>query len=98
MMIYVSHPYGGDSGNKEKIECIVRELATGDPKNTYISPVHCFGFLYDSVSYERGIEMCLDLLEFCDRMEVYGEWKNSKGCQEEINYCLINKIPYVIIE
>ena len=96
-MIYISHPYGGKEENKRKIESIVTELSKQYTYITFVSPVHCFGFTYDTLPYERGLDMCLDLLSKCDKMYVYGDWKNSRGCTAEVLYCETMNIPYEII-
>jgi hypothetical protein len=95
-MIYISHPYSGKEENKLKIEAIVRELVAKNPGVTYISPVHAFGYLYNDVDYEAGLEMCLRLLDVCNKMLVFGDWKKSRGCTAEVLYCQQNFIPYEI--
>jgi hypothetical protein len=93
MLIYVSHPYGGLEENKEKVEGIVRSLAKRFPLETYVSPIHTFGFLYEDVSYKQGIKMCLNLLDACDYVIVFGEYKKSKGCRIEIMHARKHDIP-----
>lgn len=98
MLIYISHPYGGKQENKQKVEEIINKLVQTNPENTYISPIHCFGFMYDAISYEQGLEMCLNLLERCDKMMVFGNWKNSRGCTAEVLFAEMHMIPYEIKE
>ena len=93
MRIYLSHPYGGKPDNLDAIDALLRHLAIDDPDNTYLSPVHCFGGLYNAVPYPRGLDMCLDLLSVCDRMVVYGDWRDSVGCRAEMAYCKKHGIP-----
>ena len=95
-MIYISHPYGNQPENKQKVEEIIRELVLSHPEHTYISPIHCFGFMYHDFDYETGLEMCLNLLEKCDKMLVFGDWKSSRGCTVEVLYCEMHMIPYEI--
>jgi hypothetical protein len=97
MIIYVSHPYGGIEENKQKVEAIVRSLAKENPQHIYISPIHCFGFMYTDTDYETGLDMCLKLLDKCDKMLVFGDWKSSRGCNAEILYADVNFIPYEIM-
>ena len=96
MMIYISHPYGGEQANMRRIQRIVKRLALNDKANVYVSPVHCFGYMYDSVDYLHGLGMCIELLSRCDKMLVYGDWRNSVGCKAEIDYCKLRGIPYVL--
>lgn len=97
MNIYISHPFQNKPENKAKIEEIIKDLVKRYPEHTYISPVHTFGFLYDDVPYQQGIDMCINLLKLCDIMYVYGDYKNSKGCTCEIEWCQNNHKPYVMI-
>ena len=96
MLVYCSHKFGGKLENAKAAETKIKKLQLSDPKNTYISPIHAFGFMYDTVSYEDGIDMCLDLLSKCDMMIVLSEL--SKGVRAELKYCIDNAIPYVFEE
>ena len=96
MLIYCSHKFGGKLENAKDAELKIKKLQLADPGNTYISPIHAFGFMYDTVSYEDGIGMCLDLLSKCDMMIVLS--KMSKGVRAEIKYCIDNAIPIVFEE
>jgi len=98
MLVYISHPYGGQENNMRKVENIVRTLVLEHPENTYVSPIHCFGFMYHDVSYERGLDMCLNLLEKCDKMLVFGDWKSSRGCTAEVLFAEMHMIPYEIMD
>lgn len=97
MNIYISHIYQAKEENKLEVEEIIRKLVKEHPEHTYISPIHTFCFMYAELSYEQGINMCLELLKLCDFMYVYGDYKNSRGCTEEIKFCEENKIPYKIL-
>ena len=96
MLIYISHAYSAKEENKIEVEQIVRQLLKDHPQHTFISPIHTFGYLYKDVEYAIGLQMCLDLLVVCDYMIVYGDWENSKGCKQEIEYAEDNQIPYEI--
>jgi hypothetical protein len=96
-MIYISHPYGGKEENKAKIEDIIKRLSDRYNGEVFISPVHSFGFMYDCFEYERGLQMCLDLLDRCDSMLVFGDWEHSRGCKAEVKYAKECGIPYQIV-
>jgi hypothetical protein len=96
MRIYISHPYGGKEENKIKVENIIRQLTEICPQDTFISPIHTFGFMYNDVNYETGLWWCLDLLEGCHKMYVFGDWKQSRGCTAEVLYAETHMIPYEI--
>lgn len=98
MNIYISHIYQNKEENKIDIEKIIEKLVKEHPEHTYISPVHCFGFLYSKTSYEQGLAMCLDLLSKCNYMYVYGDYQNSRGCKTEIEFCKEHRIPYIIFD
>ena len=96
MLIYCSHKFGGSLENAKAAELKIKRLQLADPSNTYISPIHAFGFMYNTVSYEDGIGMCLDLLRKCDKMVVLSEL--SKGVRAEIKFCTENEIPVEFLE
>ena len=93
MFIYCSHKYGNDKENKNLIEEKITELQLNDLNNTYISPVHCFGHLYDKLDYETGLQLCLDLLMVCDYVYVLSDV--SEGVSREIELAEILDIPVV---
>lgn len=66
--IYISHSYSGLERNKRDIEDEVKRLAKEYPNYVFISPVHTFGYLYDSYPYDTGIDLCIELLKICDEM------------------------------
>ena len=91
--IYIAHPYGGKPENKAEVEQIIKDLVKQNPKAVYISPIHMFGYLYDDVSYEQGIDYCLDILGACDELILTGDWETSRGCKMEKEYAGKNEIP-----
>lgn len=98
-VVYISHPYDGIKQNEDRIASIMKELIVKYPDNLFISPVHTFGFAYNNVSYETGILWCLWFLEKCDVMWIVGsEWKDSKGCSIEVEYCKEHNIPFRFID
>lgn len=98
IVTYISHPFQDKLSNMKKIEVIIEELQKSYPQRVFVSPVHCFCFLYEKMSYEDGISWCLELLNRCDEMWVYGDYKNSRGCIAEIKFCEEYNIIYEIKE
>lgn len=41
--------------------------------------------------------LCLDLLDRCDSMLVFGDWEHSRGCKAEVKYAKEYGIPYQIV-
>lgn len=98
-VVYISHPFGGDTQNILDVERIVKELQKQYPNYIFISPLHFFGFMYNDVSYKVGLDMTIWLLDKCDEMWIYGkDFYKSRGCMGEIEYCKKNKIPYYVME
>ncbi len=95
-IIYVSHPYGGNEENKNNIEKVVISMRKRFPKYTFVSPVHCFGYLYNDTNYEEGLDMCLKLMDICDEVWVFGDYKESKGCVAEIETAKNKDMPVKI--
>lgn len=58
-----------------------------------VSPIHQFGFMYDSVPYAVGLQKCLALLNACDVLLLCGDWRNSKGCMAEFAYAMAKGKP-----
>lgn len=97
-LVYISHPSSGKIENTKHIEYIVRELLKSDAlysKYCFVSPVHCYGFMYDEYeeNYLKGLSFCTDLLEHCDIMLLCGEWETSRGCSVEQKVCIEKHIP-----
>lgn len=85
--IYIAHPFGGLQENKDKVEDIIIELVKMNENLLYISPLHLFGYLYNTVSYEQGMDWCLETLRTCDCLVLASdEWVNSKGCNIEVEF------------
>lgn len=97
--VYVSHKYGGDKNNLKEIEEIIRTQQKKHPNYMFISPVHMFGFLYNDMSYEDGLELCLYQLAECDEIWVTGEkWYDSTGVIKEIEYANAHKIDVLFVK
>ena len=86
--VYVAHPYGGEEENKQKVEEIIKQLIQNNPDTLYVSPIHCTGFYYHDVTYEKGMEYCFKLLDMCDTLLLCGNWKHSTGCCMEYGYAV----------
>jgi len=102
-LIYLSHPSGGLEENTKDIEKCIRLLYKNKElynKIAIVSPVHCYGFMYndDWITYEEGLQFCLDLLYKCDGMIVVGDYSNSRGCKREIEVCKELNIPFICIK
>ncbi len=91
-VIYIAAPYGGKEENKDKIERLIKELVHLYPDCCFVSPIHCFGFLYDELDYEEGMEHCYTLLDLCSEIWIFGD---SKGTRLERAYAERYKIPIV---
>ena len=96
-VVYISQPSSGLPINDRRIEETIKILVKEYPDILFVSPVHCFGFLYNELPWEEGISQCIGLLNLCDEMWVFGDWQKSRGCLYEVQYCQVHKIPYKII-
>lgn len=99
-LIYISHKYGGNEENAKSVEEQVKKLVSNKELfNTccFVSPIHCFGFMYETVDYADGLQLCLDLLNHCDGMLVLGEHASSVGVRTEKHFCFENNIPFIVI-
>lgn len=91
MIIYCAHKYGGNEKNKKQAEEKIKSLQLKDLENTYISPIHCLGYLYNETDYNDGLELCLDLLSISDELLVMSE--HSKGVDKEIEIAKLLGMP-----
>ena len=96
-IVYISHKFGNDTRNIEKVEKSIKYLQTKYPNYLFVSPLHLNGFMCDELSYKEGLRRCLWLLSKCNEMWVTGcDWNTSEGVQIEIDYCQKYGIPYEI--
>lgn len=85
MLIYIAHEYLGDKSNIEKAKKITHDLQMKDLANCYICPLLTFSHLeYGEIGYDDEMELCLDILQNCDKLIVTSEI--SKGVQREIDF------------
>lgn len=99
MRIYVSYRYSRDPDCKERIERVITDMACNDKDNVYMSPVHCYGYLFRDarIGIKRANDMCISLLGVCDKMIILGDVeKNDDQSMAEIQYCRAHGIPYEI--
>lgn len=85
-VIYVSHKYGGHWINKIKVQRKIIKLQKEYPEYVFLSPVHATGFLYNKMSYDDGIKLCLELLNRSDELWILSE--HSKGTLIETKHAL----------
>lgn len=94
-VIYISHEYGNDYENADRVADLVRAYSIVHSDYCFVSPIHSFGFMYSDLNYEHGMKLCLTLLDMCDEMWVFGDRSMSKGCQIEKEFCNRYDIPII---
>jgi len=87
-VIYIAHPFSGDAKNVKKVEKIILGLIQEYPNCTFYSPLHNTGFFYHDISYEAGMEHCLEMLRRCDEIWFCKGWQKSRGCNIEHNWAV----------
>ena len=100
-LIYISHPYGGKVENEIETAEIVQRLYMNDElydNCCFVSPIHCFSFMYHNTEYYKGLSFCTDLLKHCKLMLLCGDWKSSVGCTAEKEICDELNIPYIEVK
>lgn len=90
MLVYVAHKHGGNLQNMERAKQITHDLQINDLENSYICPLLLFSHLrYGEIGYDAEMELCLDILQNCDKLIVASEI--SKGVEKEIDFAnLVN--------
>jgi hypothetical protein len=87
MIFYVAHRYGGDPKNIERAKQITHDLQVNDTENTYICPLLVFSHLtYGEIGYDAEMELCIDILQNCDKLIVASDFVESKGVCREIDF------------
>ena len=97
-LVYIAHPLRDDPDfNKFALSKILRNNYTKYQEMHVIpiSPIHMFSYLDPQVDV---LPQCLELLFHCDELWVFGEWKKSTGCVEEIDFAKRNGIKIRYIE
>jgi hypothetical protein len=97
-VIYIAHPFGGKPENVQAVEQIILKLINKYPDYVFYSPLHATGFYYHKMSYDKGMEVCIEMLSRCDELWLCGNWKQSKGCNIEHNNALAEMIPIKFLE
>ena len=91
-LYYVAHQYGGDKDNIERAKKITHDLQVKDLANCYVCPLLTFSHLeYGEIGYDDEMELCLDVLQNCDKLIVASE-EISKGVQMEIDFAKLVKM------
>ena len=84
-LYYVSHRFGGDPANMERVKKITHDLQVNDPENCYICPLMAFSHLgYNEIGHDEEMELCVDLLSVSDVLIVASDI--SEGVQKEIDF------------
>lgn len=97
MLIYVASKYGGDPANLERAKKITHDLQVKDLANCYICPILTFSHLeYGEIGYDDEMELCLDILQNCDKLIVASE--TSKGVRMEIEFAKLVKMEVMRLD
>lgn len=97
--VYISHPLRGSQPytrsqpytqeqcerNIERITNICRVISAKEHNIVPLSPIHAFSFMHPlTCDYDKVMTYCFELLEQCDELWIFENWKNSSGCTAEI--------------
>lgn len=97
-LCYVAHAYGGSYRNVRKAARITHDLQVNDLANCYVCPLLAFSHLrYGEIGFENETELCLDILQNCDKLIVASE-EISKGVQVEIDFAKLVKMEVVRLD
>ena len=97
MIYYVGHCFLGDKANIEKARKITHDLQVKDLENCYICPLLAFSDLeYGEIGYNNELELCIDILQQCDKLIVASEISN--GVQREIDFAKLVKMEVLRLD
>lgn len=97
--VYIAHPftsYGNLEDNRRK-NLEIAKMYTKKGILAPVSPVLCFGEIFEG-NGKDVMDCCFSLLKSCSVAHFFGDWKKSKGCREEFDFCNDNEIPYCVHE
>lgn len=99
--VYIAHPLRGTKPysaeqcekNMKRVTYLCRLISALDDIVPF-SPLHAFGYL-DALKFdqEKAMKHCFALLESCDEMWLFGDWRSSEGCWLEIAHAHEAGIP-----
>lgn len=95
--IYISHPFGGEQENVEKVKKIIKGLKRKHPDYIFHSPLYATGFFYNELSYLVGMRHRFEALSRCDELWLCGNWQDSKGCCMEYGFAKAKGMPIKFI-
>ena len=83
--VYVSHPFSGNPWeNRAEARDVCVRLKKEHPDWCIVNPLDAFQWLdFVKISYERALEMCIEILGRCDAIYMCRFWDDSKGCRAE---------------
>ncbi|MGI5865486.1 MAG: exonuclease domain-containing protein [Myxococcales bacterium] len=90
--VYVCHPYRDDpQGNAARVAEVCRALT--DSGLVPIAPqLYLPAFVDEATQREEALALCLELLDVCDEVRVYGE-RVSEGMRVELRHAEARRIP-----
>jgi len=80
--------------NFNEINEICSNIASSHETVLPLSPAHMFSFLdiAKQEEYESALGYCLNLINDCDELWVFGNWETSERCKKVVNMAqLLNK-------
>lgn len=102
--VYIAHPLRGKMGDVSTIyenylraDALMLALSGEREKEDilFLSPVHAFSFVSPLGPQDWVLAQCRRMLELADELWVFGNWRESKGCQMEIEHA--RKIGVTVI-
>lgn len=94
-IIYICHPLrsGNIQKNRANISQICKQISESHEGILILSPTHNFSYISTEGDQADVLAQCAELLNFADELWVFGDYKNSEGCQLEILTAKELKIP-----
>jgi guanylate kinase len=97
--VYIAGPINSDScgtyKNVHNMSKVAIEVMTGMGASVYApSNDLILGIVSGDLDYEQYTENDFPILAKADCMFLTGNWKDSKGCLAELEFCKQNNIPY----
>lgn len=96
LMVYMSYPWGGKTGNEIIAEEDTTKLQLAYHDVVFVSPIHAIRTGgYNTVDYADGLAYALELMRRCDIVYLAPNWRDSLGCRAEVFEARNKNIPIV---
>ena len=98
MRIYISGPITGTMDYIPRFEAAKKRLKKRFPLAEIINPAEVCRSLPESFSHADYMDICLTLLNKCEKLYLMSGWERSEGCREELGHFMNPKFRHTGVD